>query len=37
MSSPTEIPARVSQILAKPGFVAGEDAAELRELLSTVL
>lgn len=28
--------ARVGQILAKPGFIVGEDARELRELLSTV-
>jgi len=27
---------RVGQILAKPGFVVGDDANELRELLSTV-
>ena len=30
-----DIPARARQILAKPGFVAGADATELRDLLGT--
>lgn len=36
MSPVRDIPARVRQILAKPGLVVGADAAELRDLLSTV-
>ena len=31
-----DIPARARQILAKPGFITGADAVELRELTGTI-
>ena len=37
MSSMQYLPVRAKEILAKPGFIAGADAAEIRDLLGAVV